>query len=192
MRLTLAFAVVSVWASTFLVQPYVVDSTSMEPAILPGDSVLVDKNGERAVRRGDVIVFRDPVEGADPLVKRVIGLPGESIHIEHGRVTVNGEVLSEPYKRESGLSHCAAGCRFDVPAAHYFVLGDNRDHSIDSRVFGFVPASHVMGRPWLVFWSTEDRGVTLRPNARMRELAPNTTRISFRGTRWQRFFQIIR
>jgi signal peptidase I len=131
-----------------------VPSRSMEPALLPGDQLVAARvaRGED-LARGDVVVFEGPGDRA--LVKRVVGLPGDSIVVAGSRVVVNGTTLPEPYALPD---RSAAASTHLVPSGHYFVMGDNRAHSEDSRVWGFVAREAIVGRARLVFWSRDSRG----------------------------------
>lgn len=124
-------------------------------------------------KRGDVVVFHSPDRPERDFIKRIIGLPGDTVSIDgaSGRVYVNGLPLEEPYVR--GRTQCSAtlmGCGpWVVPAGHYFVLGDNREQSTDSRFFGFVPEESIVGKALITYWPPEDFG-----------LAPNHS-VSFAG-----------
>lgn len=133
---------------------YRVPSRSMEPALAPGDQVVVVRfhRGE-GPRRGEVVVFED-VEGR-AWIKRVIGLPGDAVAVEGTHVAINGSTLAEPWAR--GVSARGRSVHL-VPAGHYFVMGDNRENSDDSRAWGFVPREAMLGRARLVCWSRADEG----------------------------------
>lgn len=135
-------------------QAYAVPSSSMEPALVPGDHLLVVRYLGARPQRGHVVVFNDG--GGTARVKRVIGLPGDSVQIEQGHVLVNGEILLE--ESYAAPSRSAEGSVHVVPGAHYFLLGDNRDHSADSRSFGFVRDEAVVGRARLIYWSVSRSG----------------------------------
>jgi len=119
-----------------------------------------------APHRGDVIVFRSPTPPYRYFIKRIIGLPGDTVQIDPttGRVYVNGRPLEEPYVR--GKTRCGPGPRgcgpWTVPPGHYFVLGDNRENSTDSRFFGFVPEGNIVGKAFITYWPLSDFG--LAPN----------------------------
>lgn len=143
------------------VRTYVVEGGSMLPGLHPGDRLLVNQLAYRwsAPARGDVVVFRFPRPGSQKdLVKRIIGLPGDTVLIQPGLVAVNGRRIAEPYVQN------AAGYTYGprrVPAGEYFVLGDNREIggreiSYDSHQWGFLPASDVYGRVMLVYWPPGD------------------------------------
>jgi signal peptidase I len=129
----------------------VVRGSSMSPAIHDGDRILIDPVSFmlQGVRRGDIVVLQYPLDPSIDYIKRVVGLPGDEIVIEQGDVWVNGERLSEPYV-ESPDPFCSLRTR--VKPAHYFVLGDNRRRSCDSREFGQVPQGYVRGKVELCLW----------------------------------------
>ena len=176
---------------TFVLQPYLIPSESMEHTLLVGDFLLVNKQvyapggglsrwmlPYRDIARGDIVVFHHPQPPL--LVKRVVGIPGDRLHIEDGRVTVNGVTLEEPYAafepaapnpfRDDFPAREYTDPEVDpvwwrqmqslvkdgdlvVPKDQYFVLGDNRNHSKDSRFWGFVPREAIMARPLVVYFS---------------------------------------
>lgn len=143
---------------TFVVQAFYIPSGSMEPSLQIGDRILAYKflYGLKNVKRGNIIVFKFPLNPRKDFIKRVIGLPGDVIKIENKEIYVNGKQLSEPYivHRDNWNS----GFPRDeypptsVPAGSLFMLGDNRDSSDDSRYWGFVPAKYVVGEAFLVYW----------------------------------------
>ena len=100
-------------------------------------------------RRGDMVILRSTLNAKDDYIKRVIGLPGETIEIRGGNVFINGRLLQEPYVREPAREALPST---KVPPDHYFVMGDNRNNSVDSRSWGAIPRNHVIGKPWLSFW----------------------------------------
>ena len=110
----------------------------------------------RGPERGDVIVFRYPRDPSRDFIKRVIGLPGDYVSIQGGRVLVNGVQLQEPYALEP--TSCSSSCEVLVPAKSYFVLGDNRSNSSDSRAWGFVPEDHIIGQALFSYWPFEELG----------------------------------
>ena len=186
--------VVALFLLTFILQPFLIPSESMEHTLLVGDFLLVNKQvfapggsqqgllrwlmPYRDVERGDIVVFHHP----DPpyLVKRVVGIPGDRIRIEDGKVTVNGATLDEPYAafepaapnpfRDNFPGRIYTDPNIDpiwwrqlqgltrdgelvVPPSEYFMLGDNRNHSKDSRFWGFVPREAIIARPLVIyFW----------------------------------------
>lgn len=134
----------------FLVQPHRVKGESMIPNFHDGELLLTEKVTYRLYKpaRGDVIVFKAPNSRNVDFIKRVIGLPGEQVRIENGSVFINGEKLDEPYETQqtSGTEEIAVG------QDQYFVLGDNRNASSDSRSFGPISKQSIRGRTWLVYW----------------------------------------
>ncbi len=161
----------------FVAQPYKVQQGSMENTLLPEQYVLVDKLSPRwdAYSYGDIVVFHPPLtwnQGSDvPFIKRVIGLPGDTIELQDGIVHVNGVALVEPYifTDESGSqqqSYPAPGgaSRFKVPAGELFLMGDHREDSADSRNFGPIKISNVIGRAWLRYWPFDKIGLLPVPD----------------------------
>jgi signal peptidase I len=140
----------------FVLQPFIVEGLSMYPQFKTSDYLLVDKVSYRLSppHRGDIVVFKYPGDPSINYVKRVIGLPGEKIHIENGHVTViniahpQGELLNELYVSSGNLTSTSTGPKADytVPSNNYFVLGDNRQASSDSREWGFLPSEDLIGR----------------------------------------------
>lgn len=154
-------------ALRFTLQSYEVKGSSMEPNIYEGQYFLVNKAVYffRSPHRGDVVVCHRPIKSEDVYIKsedvyikRVIGLPGETIEITKGKVYINGEPLEEPYLEE--FMHDYHRC--EIPDNHYFVLGDNRDGSSDSRAWGPVPEGYIVGKAWLCYWPSSEWG--LAPN----------------------------
>jgi signal peptidase I len=173
-----AAAIAFFGVSATMMQAYYIPSSSMEPSLRPGDHLLVNKT-VRNPQRGEMVVFRFYEDPSDTFIKRVIGLPGDRIRIENKQVIRNGERLVEDYARNLDpyvdsyrdnfprepnvhveksaaemLSRNVENGEVVVPEGTLFVLGDNRDRSLDSRFFGFVPQANVIGRPWMVYWST--------------------------------------
>lgn len=134
-----------------------VDSYSMEPTLLKGNFVIVNKLAYQlgTPQRGDVVVFRYPPNPSEQYIKRVIGLPGDHIRINAGQVTINGEVLTEPYLNDSTVR----GGDWQIPADSYFMLGDNRNNSSDSRVWGMVPVENLIGKAMLIYWPPDNWGL---------------------------------
>jgi signal peptidase I len=150
---------VAVALRTFVVQTFYIPSGSMEPTLMVGDRIVVDKLSYdlHSVHRGDIIVFsRPPNEVGSPdvtdLVKRVIGLPGETVSGQQGRVDIDGKPLAEPWLPRGVTTTPFAP--ITIPKGDYFVMGDNRGDSLDSRVFGPIRGSliigHVVSRIWPV------------------------------------------
>jgi len=154
----------------FVAQPYRVQQQSMEHTLEPDQYVLVDKLTPRldAYKRGDIIVFNPPEAWAQsdgtPYIKRVIGLGGETIEIRDGGVYVDGTRLDEPYVYE-GQQTIVTGDRgrWVVPPGEYFVMGDHRMNSADSRVFGPIPRESIVGRAWLRYWPFSTFGILPTP-----------------------------
>ena len=168
-----AIVVVAVLAAigirAFVVQPFSIPSGSMEPTLDVHDRILVNKLSYRfhRVHRGDIVVFKKPATETTPgitdLVKRVIALPGETVSARDGRVYIDGRYLPEPWLPKvdqgvtvfpSGIRGCLpsppGSCR--IPAGKYFMLGDNRTDSADSRVLGPVPGRLFIGRAFILVW----------------------------------------
>jgi signal peptidase I len=228
--------IVALFIITFTVQPFRIPSASMEPTLLVGDFLLVNKQvGPEAsphifpptsmIRRGDLIVFHYPVDASLHLVKRVIGLPGDRLWLRDGHVFINGTALSEPYAvyrpappdsyRDDFPRLISADPGVDsrwwiqmhslisqgeltVPPDSYFVLGDNRNDSEDSRYWGFVPRSAIVGKPFLVYFSLNDTGPTpgqtaaaAKPgNKTTQQTGPAASIIDF--ARWDRAMHVVR
>ncbi len=218
----LAAMVFALFARTFAVQAFKIPTGSMEPNLLVGDHILVNKFAfapvanpgarrwlpSRAVRRGDVVVFRFPEDPRRDFIKRCIGLPGDRVEIRAKQVWVNGERLDEegytfftdsrvypdnPFLHES-ISRRDNFGPHTVPEEHYFFLGDNRDNSNDSRFWGPVPASFVRGRALLVYWSLagEAGGESATGlGGKLRHVAEVARHLVAR-TRWERAFLLVR
>jgi signal peptidase I len=216
---------------TFIFQPFVIPSESMERTLLVGDFLLMNKQifapaGKlgrwlmpyRGVQRGDIVIFRHPKPGL--LVKRVIGLPGDELRIAQGQVYINGSRLDEPYAvfeptlgRPLGddfpalnsidpridpswwrqLQSLTVNGALRIPAGCYFVLGDNRNHSADSREWGLVERDKIVARPLVIYFSLR------RPSA-TDPLQAEDDRLGFGGehsgwkrfARWNRIFTVVR
>jgi len=127
-----------------------VDGFSMIPTLQDGEFVLVSKLNYQLGKpeRGDIIVFHYPVDPKQELIKRVIGLPGDTIGVQNGQVSVNGQVLDEPYIAASP----AYSGEWKVPDGQLFVLGDNRNDSSDSHSWGFLPSEKVVGKAVVIYW----------------------------------------
>ncbi|HEX2059595.1 MAG TPA: signal peptidase I [Thermoanaerobaculia bacterium] len=205
------------FARIFAFQAFKIPSGSMEDNLLVGDHIVVNKfiYGPKAslfggvlplrdVERGDIIVFRFPEQPDVDFVKRVVALPGETIAIRDKKVFIDGRALDEPYARFADERTYPAGPYlpepyrsrdqfgpYRVPAGHYFAMGDNRDHSHDSRYWGAVPRSLIKGRAFMVYWSFElppPQGTSLRE--RLKELG-RVLLYFFPKTRWERTFLIV-
>ncbi len=145
-----------------LIGRFRIEQVSMEPNLHDGEYVIVDKVSYtlRPPDRGEIIVLKSPTPGAPDLIKRVIGLPGETIEVRDGRVFVNGTPLDEPYI--NGPIDKTTPPQ-QIEAGHYFVMGDNRNNSADSRMFGARPENDIVGRAWIIYWPPDDWQVLTRP-----------------------------
>lgn len=148
----------------FLIQPFYVEGASMEPNFESHEYLIIDEVSYRlrSPQRGDVIVFRYPHDPKQFYIKRVIGLPGETVAINSGQVVVNDRPLEEDYLSELNLSKSSLGEKV-IGADEYFVLGDNRANSSDSRVFGPIKRSYIVGRVWLRGWPIDRLSVFSTP-----------------------------
>ncbi len=175
-----------------LFQVYSIPSGSMEPTLEVGDHILVTPYRapfrDRAPSRGHVIVFRSPSQEGEFLVKRVIGIPGDVVASFEGRVGVDGHTLSEPYLVRGGgkTEHLHSSL---VPGGSYLVLGDHREDSVDSRDWGFVSQSLIVGRARAVVWSSDE--VRTSPSAKASTAHLAATALPH-AVRWQRLFTLIR
>lgn len=146
--------------AAFLYQPYTVPTDSMSPSVTSGDRVLAERIEGHEVRRGDVVVFRDADWGDLPMIKRVVGVGGDTVACcdESGRLLVNGEPIEEPYLDESERAASPTGFDAEVPKGELFLLGDDRSDSLDSRSLisegeaATVPRSAVSGRVTATVW----------------------------------------
>jgi signal peptidase I len=197
------------------VQAFKIPTGSMENNLLIGDHLLVNKfvfgptvGPERAVlpvrdiRRGDIIVFKYPIEPERDFIKRVIGLPGDTIELRAKKVYVNGQPLDEPYVHfltsSEGAEVTSINVRENygpvtVPSDQYFVMGDNRDNSQDSRYWGYLPRSYVKGKAMMIYWSYEADQDDLADDsfgATVRRIFSVITHF-FTKTRWERLLHQI-
>jgi signal peptidase I len=163
---------------TLVVQAFTIPSGSMMDTLLVGDYILVNKflygaelpwpltdahlPGLRHPERGDIIVFKYPQDEKRDFIKRIVGTPGDTVQVRGNQVLVNGRALAEPYVKGGGVAHVgtpaycgyAYGCEATrVPPDSYFVMGDNRDNSQDSRYWGFVRRDKIKGKAFLIYWS---------------------------------------
>jgi signal peptidase I len=186
---------------TFVAQPYKVQQESMETTLLPDQYVLVDKLSPRwaAYGYGDIVVF-DPPESWSagsgvPFIKRIIGLPGERVLIRSGVVYINGHRLEEPYLPEEWVT--SNNWPLDnpngevMPPNQYFVMGDNRDNSQDSRYWGFLPREYIKGKALIIYWSYEAEREDYQEGDTIRGLGSVFVHF-FSRTRWDRMFHQIR
>lgn len=152
-----------------VLQPHKIKGTSMEPNFPDGEFLLTDKVTYRfrEPARGDVVVFKAPGTDGDEFIKRIIGLPGESVAIRDNRVFVNGQELVESYipseVQTRGGPFISDGVEKTIPQDQFFVLGDNRGASSDSRVWGLITKKDISGRAWIVYWPPPSAGVVPKP-----------------------------
>jgi signal peptidase I len=222
--------VLLLFATSSLVQAFVIPSASMEGSLLIGDHVLVDKltfapPGSissrllpyRDVRRGDIIVFRYPMDIKEDYVKRAIGVPGDHIRLVNKQLILNGHAVSEPYVQhifpyidqyrdnfpaappEPGVMQPAIAMLTDnvvngelvVPPGCVFAMGDNRDDSLDSRYWGFVPRQNIEGTPLVIYWSFEAPTADLtNGNIGVDHIMDILTHF-FTKTRWSRTLKLV-
>jgi signal peptidase I len=230
-----AVLVTGLFIITFIVQAFEIPSSSMENTLLIGDHVFVNREQfapptrwmgplmpYRQIRRGDIVVFLSPAEPGLYVVKRIIGIPGDRLHLREGVVYRNGEKLDEPYvihqpgdennpyrdnfpsvapsefsnvtpDWEMALPHHIEGDDLVVPPNSYFGMGDNRDVSLDSRYWGFIPEENLIGRPMFIYWSFEtpagqylERGFSQRVG-----FLAHVVLHFFDETRWRRTFKVV-
>jgi signal peptidase I len=231
-----AVLVTGLFIITFIVQAFEIPSSSMENTLLIGDHVFVNREQfaprtrwlgpilpYRQIRHGDIVVFLSPAEPGLYVVKRIIGIPGDRIHLRDGVVYRNGEKLNESYVIHQGgeLSYnpyrdnfpAVAPTEFNnvtadwalalpqhiqgddvvVPANSYFGMGDNRDVSLDSRYWGFIPQENVIGRPMFIYWSFETpAGQYLEREVGQRVgFLAHVVIHFFDETRWRRTFKVV-
>jgi len=196
--------VVALFILTFSVQPFRIPSASMEPTLLVGDFLFVDKDISTAggfvslastgfIQRDDIIVFHYPVNPSKDLIKRVVGLPGDRLRLRGGHVYIDGRAVAEPYavfrasaaesyrddfprvdRADPGVDSrwwiqmhtLVANGELTIPADSYFVLGDNRNDSEDSRYWGLVPREAIVGKPFLIYLSLDQAASSLLNFAR--------------------------
>src|SRR5580704_10918440 len=220
------------FGTTTLVQAFIVPTPSMDSTVRVGDHLLVDKLSYAPaggisryvlpytdVKRGDVIVFRYPVDINENYVKRVMGVPGDHIHLEDKEVFLNGKKLVEPYVQHIPYRHVPYADNFPslppsdiepkeraraqemfdqnvvngelvVPDGFYFAMGDNRDDSADSRYWGLVPRENIIGKPLFIFWSYDAQTEDLVGFTSNHFL--DLAKNFFVKTRWEREFKLVR
>jgi signal peptidase I len=230
-----AVLVTGLFIITFVLQAFEIPSSSMENTLLIGDHVFVNREQfapptrwmgpllpYRSIRHGDIVVFLSPAEPGLYVVKRIMGTPGDRIHLRDGVVYRNGERLEEPYVIHQGMAYNPYRDNFPavppsefnnvapnwqltlkdhiqgddivVPPDSYFAMGDNRDVSYDSRYWGFIPQENVIGRPMFIYWSFETP-----PNQYLeREVSQRVGFLAhvvihfFDQTRWRRTFKVVK
>lgn len=153
-----------------VLQPHKIKGASMHPNFPDAEYLLTDKISYRfnSPQRGDVVVFKSPVDPNEEYIKRIIGLPGEAVSVKGGKVYINNRILPESYLASdlytSAGNFLSEGATETVPADQYFVLGDNRPHSSDSRAFGFINFKVITGRAWLIYWPINKAGIVPKPD----------------------------
>jgi signal peptidase I len=217
------------FGTTSLVQAFVIPTGSMEDTLMIGDHLLVDKLAYAPagpiskyvipyteVKRGDIIVFRYPVDIQQTFVKRCIGVPGDRIRLVNKQLILNGRPVNEPYvyhkteyidsyrdnfpsdpnvhvadfAQDMLMNHVQAG-EVTVPPGSYFAMGDNRDSSLDSRYWGFVPRANIIGKPLIIYWSYDAPTEALsRPMMSIDHLLDLVQHFPTK-TRWGRTFRLI-
>ncbi|MHB1480783.1 MAG: signal peptidase I [Bellilinea sp.] len=147
---TLLLALILYFAISAVTDRVRVENISMQPTLYEGELLVVNKLAYRfgEPHRGDIIVFHHNSQPPEDYIKRVIGLPGDTINIQNGQVSINDRVIEEPYIS----AEAAYQGSWQVPDGMLFVLGDNRNRSSDSHVWGFVPQQEVVGRAVLIYW----------------------------------------
>ncbi len=225
--------IVALFVLTFLAQPMVIPSESMEHTLLVGDFLLMNRSAlapagvwkrilpYAGVQRGEIVTFHSPLNPKEYLVKRVIGLPGDHLRIENGRVFVDGSVLAEPWATfepiaaNPYLDHFPTQSYTDpgvdpgwwkllqqdthngelvIPDGQYFMMGDNRNHSRDSRYWGFVPRSQIVARPLVIYFSLMRPSRTDVQQASDDRLSEERAEIPARWmgfARWRRIFHVV-
>ena len=158
--------VVFILFGVFAVQPVVVEGTSMLPQLHDGERLLVNKLVYYKFKsiswghldRGDIVVFWYPSDPDKSYVKRIIGLPGETVEVRNGKVYIDGKELNEPYLDTIHNQNLRDNVLKSVDEHYYFVMGDNRDNSSDSRVWGLVPEKYIYGKAFFRYWKPGDVG----------------------------------
>lgn len=154
---TIVLAAVIFFAMRFVLQSYFVQDVGMQPNINVGSDVLVNKTAYlfHAPQRGDVIVFHYPFNTSKNLIRRIIGVPGDTIKTDDTHIWVNNVLLNEPYVSKSANPQAN---QWKVPVNSYFVLSDNRPDSDDSRTWGIVPKNFIIGKAVMIYWPTKTWG----------------------------------
>lgn len=217
------------FGTTTLVQAFVIPTGSMEDTLLVGDHLLVDKLAYAPpgafskyllpysdVKRGDIIVFRYPIDIRQTFVKRAMGVPGDRIRLVNKQVFLNGKALNEPYvvhkisfvdsyrdnfpSEPNTMVYPPASVMLEknvkngevvVPPGYYFAMGDNRDLSLDSRYWGFVPRENIIGKPLIIYWSYDAPTEQLsNPTIGMDHIKDLALHF-FTKTRWTRTLQLV-
>lgn len=148
----------------FLFQPHQVQGHSMDPNFDDGEYLLTEKMSYRfgEPKRGDVIVFKAPPSKRDDYIKRIIGLPGETVMVSNGKIFIDQKVLNEKYLPSDFVTRPGAFLATDssitLKTGEYIVIGDNRDHSYDSRSWGPIKKADIIGKAWFVYWPPKQTG----------------------------------
>lgn len=155
--ITIALAVAIFMGLQFTFQSSVVIGSSMEPSFVPGQRLVVDKMVYRfhEPERGDVVILHPPTNGSVDYIKRIVGLPGDTIEIKNRTVLINGKTLEEPY---ISTPPAYTMSKRQVPEGQYFVLGDNRNNSNDSHTGWLLPRDNIIGKAWITIWPPSDWG----------------------------------
>jgi signal peptidase I len=151
--LYLIYRVVGVLILIFVIQPVRVQGAAMSPALNDGDKIFVLKRFQE-INRGEIVVHLYPEDTSKSYIKRIIGLPGETLEIRDGRVFINGKLLEEPYMQGDNFSQDTLN-PVQIAAEQYFVLGDNRRNSSDSHYWGTVPRNLILGKYWYRYWQQD-------------------------------------
>jgi signal peptidase I len=207
---TYGSTIVFVWAFTHgVAQATVVPSESMSPTILVGDHFFLDKLAfpanypeslqkylpTRTIHRGDIVALWSPETQGKRLVKRVVGLPGETLEVRHRNVYINGQRLEEPYVVHIDPREIDNRDNFGpvtIPADQFFMMGDNRDNSYDSRYWGFASKESMIGKPLFIYWSYEDQPYEQETVAQWLNHSANIAAHFFSKTRWLRTGTVLR
>jgi signal peptidase I len=212
--------ILALFIRTFVVQAFKIPTGSMENNLLIGDHLLVNKfvfgpsaGGierallpERPIRRGDIVVFKYPEDRERDFIKRVIGLPGETLEVKNKKVYINGQPIDEPYvhfldppQGAAAYSEITSSDQRErygpvpIPEGKYFMMGDNRDNSQDSRYWGLLSREDVKGRAVMIYWSYESETEDYQQTgigAIAKDLFTVVTHF-FTRTRWSRMFHLI-
>lgn len=148
-----------------IMRPHKIKGFSMYPNYPDNEYLLTEKVSYylRKPERGEVVVFKPPVSKEDEYIKRIIGLPEESIMLRNGHVFINNKELDEPYLASNiytaGADFLDDGKSYTIPPGEYFVMGDNRPHSSDSRAWGPIKLQAITGRAWLIYWPLKSAGI---------------------------------
>lgn len=171
--ITILIVVVIFLGMHYSLQSYTVSGESMEPSFENGEWLLVDKLSYRfsSPDRGDVIIFDPPGNSDQPYIKRIIGMPGEYIEIRNGRIYISNDKGDFEYVENTDFDDITSSNKsWEIPENSYFVLGDNRNNSSDSRAFGSVPEGNIIGRVWIRYWPPSDWGLSPSYSATLEQI----------------------